>query len=191
MKLVLASSSPRRAEILRGAGIAFEAVPAGVDEARHPSEPPVEFVRRLAKAKARAAARLGEGPTLVVAADTEVVLDGDVLGKPADEAAARKMLERLSGRTHHVITGLAILRVPEGAARIEHEITEVTFAALTTEEIADYVSSGEPFDKAGGYAIQGRGGRYVTRVEGCYFNIVGLPLARLYRMLREMGWKGE
>jgi septum formation protein len=101
------------------------------------------------------------------------------------------MLQELSGRTHAVITGLAAIRLPDGTARIEHETTRVTFAPISEEEIEDYIASGEPFDKAGAYAIQGRGGRYVTRVEGCYFNVVGVPLARLYRILRELGWQPD
>jgi septum formation protein len=178
---------------LRDAGIAFEAISASVDEAHRPSEQPEELVERLAEAKARAAAAglaNRAGPAIVVGADTEVAVDGRVLGKPTSAENARSMLRHLSGRTHSVITGLAVMRLPDGAARTEHETTLVTFAPLTEDEIEDYVASGEPFDKAGAYAIQGRGGRFVTRVEGCYFNVVGLPLARLYRILRELGWPG-
>jgi septum formation protein len=193
MRLILASASPRRAEVLRAAGIPFETMPADVDEAHRPNETPEELVRRLAEAKARFAAARGPSgePAIVVGADTEVVVDGLVLGKPASAEDAREMLRRLSGRTHGVITGLAVIRLPDGATRTEQETTLVTFAPLTAEEIEDYVASGEPFDKAGAYAIQGRGGRFVTRVEGCYFNVVGLPLARLYRILRELGWPSE
>ena len=180
MRLILASASPRRAQVLRDAGIAFEAVATRVDESRRENELPLDFVRRLAEAKARAAAERTSIAAIVVGADTEVVVDGLVLGKPASADDAHAMLRRLSSRTHEVLTGLAIVRLPDGAARTEHEITRVTFAPLTEEEIADYIASGEPFDKAGAYAIQGRGGRYVTHVEGCYFNVVGLPLARLY-----------
>jgi septum formation protein len=113
-----------------------------------------------------------------------------VLGKPASVAEARRMLEALSGLTHEVLTGVAVLRLPEGAAQIEQEITRVTLAPLSKEEIEDYIATGEPFGKAGAYAIQGRAGRFVTRIEGCYFNIVGLPLGRLYRMLKKLGWPG-
>jgi septum formation protein len=198
MKLILASASPRRAEILRDAGIPFEALPARADESKRDGEAPVALVRRLAETKARAAAEqssrtLFDEPRIVVGADTEVVIDGAVLGKPRSADDARAMLRLLSGRTHEVITGLAVLRVPRGAtqaeaARVEEETTRVTFAALEDAEIAAYVASGEPFDKAGAYAIQGRAGRYVTRIEGCYFNVVGLPLARLWRILRDLGW---
>jgi len=193
MRIILASASPRRAEVLRNAGIPFESMPTSVDESRRPDERPEELVRRLAEAKARsAAARVtaGAGQVIVVGADTEVVLDGLVFGKPASAEEARAMLHKLGGRTHSVVTGLAAIHLPDGAARTEHETTLVTLAPLTLEEIADYVSSGEVFDKAGAYAIQGRAGRFVTCVEGCYFNVVGLPLARLYHILHELGWSG-
>lgn len=191
MKLILASASSRRAEILRDADIAFEALPTQVDESRRQDEPPTELVVRLAEAKAWSAAIRSSPPALVVGADTEVVADGLVLGKPASAEEARAALRRLSGRTHEVITGLAVVRLPDGVMRRAHEVTRVTFASLSKEEIREYVASREPFDKAGAYAIQGRGGRFVTRVEGCYFNVVGLPLARLYSMLKELGWKDD
>jgi len=191
MKLILASASPRRAAVLADAGISFEAVATRVDESPRRNEPPEELVQRLAEAKARFAAARATGPVIVVGADTEVVINGHVLGKPASADDARRMLQELSGTTHRVITGLAAIREPDGAARRELETTQVTFAPLTPEEIDEYVASGEPFDKAGAYAIQGRAGRFVTRVEGCYFNVVGLPLAQLYRILRELGWTAE
>jgi septum formation protein len=193
MKLILASTSPRRAEILRQAGIAFEVFTAPVDESRGAGEPPVAYVRRLAEAKVRAVAEgvaAAQAPAWAVGADTVVLIDDLVLGKPASAAEARRMLELLSGRTHEVLTGVAVLRLPEGAAQVEQESTKVTLAPLSKEEIEDYIATGEPFGKAGAYAIQGRAGRFVTRVEGCYFNIVGLPLGRLYRMLRGFGWPG-
>lgn len=203
MKVYLASGSPRRAQILRDAHIAFEQVSAPVDESARVGESAVERVLRLAQAKAEAGARVvqqeGDGGAgvggagdagagaLVIGADTEVVVDGEVLGKPASDDDARRMLRRLAGRTHEVLSGVAVIRLPDGARRVEHEVTQVTFAPLTDAEIAAYVASEEHRDKAGGYAIQGRGGTFVTRVEGCYFNVVGLPLARLARMLRELG----
>lgn len=190
MRIILASSSPRRAEILRDSGIPFEARPAHVDESPRDGEAPLDLVLRLAEAKARAVVAQASGACIVVGADTEVVMDGAVLGKPRSEEHAREMLARLAGRTHEVMTGLALLRLPDGMMRRVHEVTRVTFAAMSAAEIESYVASKEPFDKAGGYAIQGIGGRYVTRVEGCYFNIVGLPLAKLYAMLKELGWKG-
>mgnify|MGYP001558937733 CR=1 FL=1 len=189
MKLILASSSPRRAEVLADAGFTFEVVAARVDELRQTGEQAEAYVRRLAEAKARAVAGGVSPPAIVIAADTVVVMNGEVLGKPASAEDAAQMLRRLGGRSHQVLTGLAVLRILGGAARVEVETTQVTFAPLTETEIEAYVVSGEPLDKAGAYAIQGRGGRFVARVEGCYFNVVGLPLARLYRMLSEMGWK--
>jgi septum formation protein len=190
MRLILASSSPRRVEILRQAGIPFEVVAPAVHETAYDGEAPVDLVRRLAAEKARAAAAQVRGPALVVGADTLVLLDGQVYGKPATAEEAAAMFRHYSGRTHEVVTGIAVLRLPEGTLRVEHENTRVTFATMSEDEIADYIASGEPFDKAGAYAIQGRGGRYVTRIKGCYFNVMGLPLSLLYRMLREMGWQG-
>lgn len=197
MKLYLASGSPRRAQILRDAHIPFEPVNAPVDESPRVGEPAIERVLRLAHAKAEAgaeavrragnAAITADAPALVIGADTEVVLDGDVLGKPASDDDARRMLRRLAGRTHEVITGVAVIRLPDATHRLEHEVTRVTFAPLTDAGIAAYVASEEHRDKAGAYAIQGRAGTFVTRVEGCYFNVVGLPLARLARILRELG----
>jgi nucleoside triphosphate pyrophosphatase len=191
MKLILASSSPRRAELLRAAGIAFEVRAAQVDEARHPHETAEKMVARLAEAKARAAAEsAGEGkPAMIIGADTAVELDGEIFCKPRDAADAREMLSYLSGRTHFVLTGICVLRLPDGATRSAVERTAVTFAPLDPSEIEAYVTSGEPFDKAGGYAIQGRAGRYIPRIEGCYFNVVGLPLARLHALLGSLGWR--
>lgn len=191
MRLILASASPRRAEVLRNASIAFESLPVSVDEARWHDEAPAHLVRRLANAKAAAAAARVSGAAIVLGADTEVVVNGQVLGKPAGVLEAREMLRSLSGRVHKVITGLELIRLPDRAARSEQEVTLVTFAPLSTEEINTYVSTGEPFDKAGGYAIQGRAGRFITRVEGCYFNVVGLPLSLLYRALLDFGWSPD
>jgi septum formation protein len=188
MRLILASSSPRRAEVLRDAGIPFETIAVNVDETRLAGESAEKMVRRLAEAKARAAAARVAEPAIVIGADTVVVLGEEVLGKPASAADARAMLARLSGKTHAVMTGLAVIRLPDRATRIETESTRVTFAPLMAQEIEDYLASGEPMDKAGAYAIQGRGGRFVTSIDGCYFNVVGLPLARLYRILKELGW---
>ena len=191
MRLILASSSPRRAEILRDAGFAFEVAPADIDETPRPSERAHALVRRLAEAKARAVAARAGSDAIVLGADTEVVVDGEVFGKPADAADARRMLEKLSGRAHEVITGVALLRTRDGALLEAIESTQVTFATITPQEIEAYVASGEPLGKAGAYAVQGLGGRFVTRIEGCYFNVVGLPLARVYALLRDLecgGW---
>jgi septum formation protein len=191
MKLILASASPRRAEILSDAGIPFELLPVDVDETPCPGENAEAMCRRLAQAKARAAvARLGAvgEPAIIIAADTTVEIAGEIFGKPASPEAARQMLRRLSGKTHRVLTALTLIRLPDGATRSDLESTEVSFGALSAQEIDDYVAAGEPMDKAGAYAIQGRGGLFVERVDGCYFNVVGLPLARLGRMLKELGW---
>ena len=191
MKLVLASASPRRAEILRNAGIPFETQITLLDESILPGELPGDYVRRLALEKARAAAeaRRDRGDDLFIGADTAVVAAHEILGKPESDEDARRMLRLLSGTTHEVHSGLALLRQPDGIERVIEEITCVFFAPLSDDEIAAYIATGEPFDKAGGYGIQGLGGRYVTRIEGCYFNVMGLPLARLWSLLREFGWE--
>jgi nucleoside triphosphate pyrophosphatase len=191
MKLILASSSPRRAEILRDAGFVFEVRAPQIDEAQRPKELAGKMVARLAESKARAAAEsAGEDPpAIIIGADTAVELEAKIFGKPRDAAEAREMLSYLSGRTHHVLTGIHVLRLPDGATRSAVETTAVTVVRLEQKEIDAYVASGEPFDKAGGYAIQGGAGRYIPRIEGCYFNVVGLPLARLCSLLGELGWR--
>lgn len=191
MKLILASSSPRRAEILRDAGLAFQVISSGVDETPAAGESPQELVLRLAETKADLVAWRAVGPAIIIAADTIVALDGRILSKPHMADQARSMLEQLSGRTHAVHTGLALIRLPDGERRSAVETTMVTFARLGPEDIAGYLASGEPFDKAGAYAIQGRAGRFIPRIEGCYYNVVGLPLARLCQLLRELGWSEE
>lgn len=191
MKLILASSSPRRAEILRHAGLSFEAFPANVDESRLPRESAPHYVRRLALAKARRAAEIAvrKGrPAIVIGADTVVVAGGKILGKPGDLPTSRRMLRSLSGCTHTVLTGLAVVRIPGGVEKTAVEKTRVRFAKLSEKEIDAYLMTGEPYHKAGAYAIQGIAGRFVTRIEGCYFNVVGLPLARLCSLLREFGY---
>lgn len=194
MRLILASASPRRAQVLSDAGMHFDLVSTEIDESRRPGEPASAMVRRLAEAKARAAAKLLSGLAegiIVLGTDTVVEIDGEILGKPVSVQDARSMLQRLSGRSHQVLTGLAMIRLPDGAAQMEVERTGVRFAPLAPEEIDEYVATGEPLDKAGGYGIQGFGGRFVEGVEGCYFNVVGLPLARVYRILKEFGWRLE
>jgi septum formation protein len=194
MKLILASSSTRRAEVLREAGVALQICAPQVDEAARSGETVQAMVARLAEAKAHAtAAEIGAsaGNCIVIGADTAVELDGEIFGKPRDAVHAREMLGTLSGRTHHVLTGIFLLRVPDNAARSAVESTAVTFAPLSKKEIDTYVLTGEPLGKAGAYAIQGVAGRYVLRIEGCYFNVVGLPLAKLYALLRELGWRDQ
>ena len=188
MKLILASASVRRAEILHDAGLSFAVLSSAVDETPLPGEAPAELVQRLADAKAELVAARAVAPAIIIAADTEVVLDGHVLGKPRTSEDARQMLTKLSGRTHAVLTGVTLVRLPDAERRSFVETTHVYFAPIPEEEITRYLASGEPFDKAGSYAIQGRAGRYVPRIEGCYFNIVGLPLARLWQSLKELGW---
>jgi septum formation protein len=191
MKLILASASARRAEILHDAGFSFAVLSSEVDETPIPGESPEGLVQRLADAKAELVSARAVGPAIVIAADTEVALDGHVLGKPRTSEDARKMLAKLSGRTHSVLTGVTLIRLPDAERRRFVEITQVHFAPIPDEEIARYLATGESFDKAGSYAIQGRAGRYVPRIEGCYFNIVGLPLARLSQALLELGWSEE
>jgi septum formation protein len=191
MKIILASASPRRAEILRNARIPFATQAAVLDESRRPGELRADYVRRLALAKARAsaAARPDSGDCLFIGADTVVVAADEILGKPQSEDDARRMLRLLSGTVHEVHTGLAVVRRPGALEGVVEVVTSVTFAPLAEEEIESYIATGEPFDKAGAYGIQGIGGRYITRIEGCYFNVMGLPLARLWLLLREFGWR--
>src|SRR5437879_11883938 len=191
MKLIRGAASPRRAQILRDAGMRFEIVRANVSERRKRGERAWITTRRLAQAKARAVVKkLGKKPpeVIVIGADTIVEVNGQSLGKPPSSRAAREMLARLGGRTHRVITSVAAIRLPERAEVIATDSTRVRFARLTAGEIADYVATGEPLDKAGAYAVQGIGGRFIEKIEGCYFNVVGLPLARLYHMLIDLGW---
>jgi septum formation protein len=192
MKLILASSSPRRAEILRDARIPFEIIATQIDESVLPGEVPSAMVARLSEAKARAArVQLGADvrDCILVGADTTVELDGEILGKPQDTAHASEMLGKLSGRTHHVLTGIFLLRLPGNTTRAAVETTAVKVAPLSAKEIAAYATSGEPLGKAGSYAIQGLGGRFIPGIEGCYFNVVGLPLSKLYTLLLQVGWR--
>ena len=193
MKLILASSSTRRAEILRSAGIAFEIRPGQVDEAPLHGEDAAAMVARLAESKARATAQAigSAGNCVIVGADTTVELDGQIFGKPDDYNHAERMLAKLSGHTHRVLTGLFLLRLPGNGTRAAVESTSVTFARMSKEEIDAYVMTGEPMDKAGAYAIQGYAGRFIPKIEGDYFNIVGLPLAKLYTLLQELGWRDD
>ena len=188
MKLILASSSPRRAEILANAGLPFSVLSSAVDESPYPGEAPAALVQRLANAKADLVTARAVGPAIVLAADTIVVLDDKILGKPASLEDARHMLQQLSGRTHSVLTGVALIRLPDGERRQFIESTLVHFRPITDQEISSYLASEEPLDKAGAYAIQGQAGRYVPRIEGCYFNVVGLPLSRVLTELKALGW---
>lgn len=180
MTIVLASASPRRAELLRAAGFTFVVEPMDVDESVLPGETPDAHVRRLARQKATAGAARHPG-SAVIGADTVVVVDGRILGKPRDDADARAMLEELSGRTHQVYTGVAVAR--DGHLRDAVDVSAVTMARLSAAEIAAYVESGEPRDKAGAYAIQGRAARFVEHLEGSFSGVVGLPVAVVHRLL--------
>jgi septum formation protein len=196
--LVLASASPRRSELLKQAGYWFRVHPADINEDLLPGEDPIVYVTRLAREKAEAVYReltgangikeneFSDSQSLVVlGADTTVTLDNAILGKPADAADAARMLRMLSGRTHRVITGVAV--VTAARAEVAAEVTAVRFLTISDAEIADYVAGGEPMDKAGAYAIQGRAARWIPRIEGCYFNVMGLPLALVSSMLGTSG----
>jgi septum formation protein len=183
MALILASASPRRSELLRNAGIAFTIQPAHIPEEPLVGEVPLAYAQRLAGDKARAI--FTKNPdSVVLGADTIVVADEHLLEKPSDADDAARMLRLLSGRSHQVITGVCL--IASGFEQIEAEITEVRFSSLNQQEIADYISTGEPIDKAGAYGIQGMASRWAESVDGCYFNVVGLPVSRVYRMLRAL-----
>ncbi len=180
--LVLASASPRRSELLRNAGIAFEVQPAHVEEAPLPGELAQALAERLAREKAMAVAAK-RAKDIVLGADTVVVIDGEILGKPADAADAARMLRLLSGRRHEVNTGVCL--VVSGQCSVASETTSVTMSEISEKEIAEYVATGEPMDKAGAYAIQGIASRWIPRIEGDYSNVVGLPVALVWRMLQQ------
>jgi septum formation protein len=181
-RLVLASASPRRRELLSQAGFFFEVHPAHVNEDLRPEEDPIAYVVRLAREKARTVYGLLEDPeAIVLGADTTVTLDGHILAKPDDSSDAGRMLRMLSGRTHRVITGVAFATY--FGTEVAAEVTGVQFRTLTDEEIAAYIATGEPMDKAGAYGIQGYAAKWIPRIEGCYFNVVGLPLALVSTML--------
>ena len=192
MKLILASGSPRRADVLRRAGFVIETIETRVEEVHSAGETPEAYVQRLAVEKARAAASdlldTAES-TFVIGADTTVVARGHMLEKPVDAKDAERMLRVMSGNWHEVLTGVSVLAFPAEKEVNFVDKTRVQLLELTEEEIEQYVASGEPFGKAGAYAIQGIAGRYVQRVEGCYFNVMGLPLSRVWLALRSMGWK--
>lgn len=194
--LVLASASPRRRELLAQAGFTFQVRPAHIPEDPRPGEDPIAYVVRLAREKAQAvygeltaqhgaSGSSATSPLAVLGADTTVTIDGQILAKPLDAADAARMLRLLSGRTHRVLTGVAL--VTAEATEVAAEATAVRFLSLTDEEVAAYIATGEPTDKAGAYAIQGRAARWIPRIEGCYFNVVGLPLALVTAMLEARG----
>lgn len=190
--LVLASASPRRRELLTQAGYQFQIHPAHIPEDPHPNEDPIAYVTRLARQKAefvfaKLSANPSEGaapPQVVLGADTTVTFDNHILGKPENDADAARMLRLLSGRTHRVITGIAI--VTASRTEVAAEVTAVQFLTLSEKEIRDYIATGEPTDKAGAYAIQGHAARWIPRIEGCYFNVVGLPISLVATLLQSL-----
>jgi len=181
-KIILASASPRRAEILRTVGWPFEPLPVNIDESRRDNEDAGDYVRRLAREKAEAAA--AERPNCtIVGADTTVVLDQQILEKPLDHEDAERMLRLLNSRWHQVLTGVAVIDGENSETKIAHATTEVKFAAMSDDDLKWYVTTGEPMDKAGAYAIQGQGARFIERIKGDYFNVVGLPVRLLYELI--------
>lgn len=184
MRLILASSSPRRRELLKNAGFDFEVRASSVVEIRQRGESAEDFARRAAREKALDVAASASPGALVLGADTVVVTDGEILGKPSSRNEAVRMLRALSDRSHRVITAVCLVEAPDRVQKLTHEITFVTFGQLDDEEIRDYVSTGEPFDKSGAYGIQGRASKFISRIEGCYFNVVGLPVTVVYEMLK-------
>ena len=203
--LILASASPRRRELLTQAGFEFQIHPAHIPEDPNPDEDPIAYVTRLAREKAEAVFRkitgapglssenpdrtsTEAGSLLVLGADTTVTLDNHILGKPESPEDAARMLRLLSGRTHRVITGVALVSATQTRiqTQVAAEVTAVQFLTLSEQEIADYIATGEPNDKAGAYAIQGRAARWIPRIEGCYFNVVGLPIALVSTLLENL-----
>ncbi|AVX31573.1 septum formation protein [Carboxydocella thermautotrophica] len=192
MKLVLASASPRRQQLLKLLGLDFQVLTADIDETLDSAQPLASAIQDLARRKARAVQeQLPERPAdlYILAADTVVVLEGQVLGKPANAREAEAMLQFLSGRPHQVMTGVVLLRADGESCYSDYAVTEVTFRPLTANEIRAYVATGEPLDKAGAYGIQGLGSLLVDRINGCYYNVVGLPLVKTMQLLRQAGWR--
>jgi len=191
--LILASASPRRRDLLERAAVAFEVRPANIPERREPGEPPALFARRLALAKARAVASTAGAvpPRLVLGADTIVVIDAEVLGKPANAEHAVELLSQLVGRTHRVITAVAVVESASQYARHAVVKSTVSMRPASAEEVRAYVATGEPLDKAGAYAVQGIGRRFVDNIEGSESNVIGLPMEETLALLREAGWRAS
>lgn len=184
-RLILASASPRRQSLLKQIGFTFEVIPSNVEENEIIAHDPLANIQAIALRKARdVAARVTNG--LVIGADTQILVDGEVMGKPTDERDAARMLSKLSARTHRAITGVALVDAETGFEETWAETTLVSFRKLSKDEISTYISTGEPMDKAGAYGIQGRAAAFVEKIEGCYFNIVGLPLVKLSQKIRKL-----
>jgi len=187
--LLLASNSPRRKQLLALGGWEFTTCPADVDETILPGEAPRDYVMRLAQAKARTSARKALPEQAVIGSDTAVIIDGDILGKPADSAEAESMLRRLRGRTHQVFTGIAVFRPADGKFAADLCITDVPMRDYSDDEIRTYVATGDPLDKAGAYAIQHPGFQPVASMSGCFASVMGLPHCHLARLLKEFGMR--
>lgn len=186
--IILASASPRRMELLKQIGLDFQIIPSEAPEVIIPGHSPEEAVMELAAVKARNTASASAATDgFVIGADTVVVFNGEILGKPVDSAAAARMLSILSGREHSVFTGVAVLQLPEGKIAVDFAETRVVFRRLSRSDIENYIATGEPFDKAGAYGIQGRGALLVEKINGCYFNVVGLPLGKLADLFLRFG----
>lgn len=187
LKLVLASASPRREELLTQLNLKFTVVPSKIDEEEFNISDPVELVKVLAEEKARSVSKLVED-VIIIAADTVVVHNGQILGKPANESKARKMLKELSSDQHQVITGVAVLNSRTGESHLDYNITDVKMTALSEQDIDKYVETGEPLDKAGSYAIQGFGGLFVEEIKGSYYSVMGLPIHQLAKLLDKFNY---
>jgi septum formation protein len=185
VRLILASSSPRRAELLRAADFEFEIAPVSIDERARPDERPADYVIRLASEKSASAQSPGaRNDSIILSADTAVVVDDQILGKPEDDGEAERMLTRLAGRSHQVMTGVSLRKAEREVRAVE--VTTVWFTALSPDEIAWYVRSGDGRDKAGAYAIQGRAARFIPRIDGSYSNVVGLPIAVVQALIAQL-----
>ena len=187
LKLVLASASPRREEILEGLNLNFTVVPSKIDEDNFQNDNPVELVKNLAFEKAKSVSKLVED-AIIIAADTVVVYNDQILGKPKNKKEAKKMLEELSSQKHQVITGVVVFDSQSGENYSEHNITEVKMTALNEQEINNYIETGEPLDKAGAYAIQGLGGLFIEEIKGSYYSVMGLPIHQLAKLLDKFNY---
>jgi septum formation protein len=183
-KLILASASPRRKKLLNQLGLRFTIIPSKINEEEYSNLPPIRMVKELAMAKAKAVGKLVED-TVIIAGDTIVLNDGDVLGKPKDKEDAAIMLKKLSGKSHTVLSGLAVLSTSNNKIIVEYDRTEVLMSEITDDEIKKYINTGEPIGKAGSYAIQGLGGIFVEKIDGSYFTVMGLPIHKLQTMLND------